>query len=105
MTAHELINRMTDKMTDLQRDMTASACDDNRRFVDGVVYGIEMAKSSAWATLKASEQVGGSPCYIVCQKPGKVFRTDLAHVKQRTTKACKGYERKENETSEEAEKA
>lgn len=55
--------------------------------------------------MHTNKYFGGSPCYIVCQKPGKVFRTDLAHVKQRTTKACKGYERKENETSEEAEKA
>lgn len=55
--------------------------------------------------MHTNKYLGGSPCYIVCQKPGKVFRTDLAHVKQRTTKACKGYERKENETSEEAEKA
>lgn len=69
MTAHELINRMTDKMTDLQRDMTASACDDNRRFVDGVVYGIEMAKSSAWATLKASEQEGADICERLARLP------------------------------------
>lgn len=69
MTAHELINRMTDKMTDLQRDMTASACDDNRRFVDGVVYGIEMAKSSAWATLKASEQEEANICERLARLP------------------------------------
>ena len=36
---------------------------------------------------------GCSPCYIICKKPGKVFRTSIAHVKQRTNKACKGYER------------
>lgn len=37
---------------------------------------------------------GCSPCYIICKKPGKVFRTNIAHVKQRTNKACKGYEMK-----------
>lgn len=37
---------------------------------------------------------GCSPCYIICKKPGKVFRTSIAHVKQRTNKACKGYEMK-----------
>lgn len=40
---------------------------------------------------------GCSPCYIICKKPDKVFRTYMAPVKQRTSKACKGYERAEDE--------
>lgn len=49
--------------------------------------------SCKWATPNETH-FGCSPCYIICKKPGKVFRTNLAHVKQRTTKACKGYEMK-----------
>lgn len=39
----------------------------------------------------------GEMSYVDCGHPEKVFRTKVAHLKQRTEKACKKYERSEVE--------
>lgn len=52
--------------------------------------------SCAFASTDDKECFVNSPCYIRCINPSRRFTSELAEYKQRTTKACKNYQLKEN---------
>lgn len=48
-------------------------------------------KCGSCAYARPTTAFGGSKCYVACKNPEKRFKGSVAHIRQRTCKACKMY--------------